>query len=428
MKDKKRKKNKINFKVLIRNLLLLFIFVYMIIRFIPSIVSLAAKTTLPEEELILDKYNSDAIVIRNEELYKSAGKGNVEYFVEEGERVPSGKHIAKLKLSDKISTHNQKLEEINKKIELLSGIKNNLEENPESLNNPEENINDIVKEIQNHLQNKDYEEAEILKEKLTIFEDNKDNLTAGLDQINKTIEELETERNTISNEIKDNTVDYYSKDGGIVSYKIDGYEEVYKFSDRDEYSFVDLKEKPIKKNLLDNKVSENNEPVFKIISNYEYYLIIDGSKIKDVDKYEIGNNIRIEFKDEEIIGKIENIQKTKENITLLCRFNTHFEEFYDQRFINIDVIRYKYNGFKIPKKAIVEENNQKGVIIRDISGITKFRPVEILLEYDDLVYVSKGDESRKIKIGPDDELVTTITKFDEILLNNISVKEGMILK
>lgn len=422
-----KKKGKFNFKKFLRNLLILSIFVYIVIRMIPSVTSIVVKTTFPEEELVLDKYGVNAIVLRNEELYKSAGSGNIEYFVKEGERVPSGKHIAQLKLTGGISTYNQMLEEVNKKIEVLNQVKKDIEENPEYASNPEESINKIVYEIQNYLQNKNYKDAEILKEKLSIFEDNKENILGGLEQINTTLEKLQVEKEAITKDINDNIVNYYAKDAGVVSFKVDGFEEVYKYSDRDKYRFTDMKEKPIKKNLLDNKVSENNEPVFKIISNYEWYLVLDGTNIKDVNKFEIGDNIRIELKDEEIIGKIENIDKVKENTTLLCRFNTNFEDFYEQRLVNVDVIRYKYRGYKIPKKAIVESENQKGVIIRDISGITRFRPVEILYEAGDIVYVSKGDESNYIKIGPEDKLVKTVSKFDEIILNNVSVKEGMIL-
>lgn len=423
--EKKKKKFKI--EIFLRNILLLAIFVYILIQTIPSLVSLAAKTTYPEEQIIFDKYSSEAIVIRNEELYKSAGKGTVEYFVEEGERIPSGKHVAKLKLSDKISTHNQKLQEINKKIDVLNEIKNGIEEDPENINSSEEGINIIVKEIQKNLQNKNYEEAEILKEKLTIFEENKDNFSGGLTQINETLQSLEVDKVMLMDEIQKNTVNYFSKDAGIVSFKVDGYEEVYKFSDRDKYKFTDLEEKPIKKNLLDNKISENNEPIFKIISNYEWYLVVNATDIKDVDKYQIGDKFRMEVKDKEIEGKIESILKEKDSITLLCKFNTNFDEFADQRFINIDVIRYKHDGLVIPKKAIVEEDNQKGVIIRDISGITRFRPIEILYEKEDLVCVNKGDVDSRIKIGADDNLVKTITRFDEILLTNISKKEGIIL-
>lgn len=423
-KKKNGNKNKV-----FRIIMLIAIFIYFALRAIPNIISFSTKTVFPEREVIGDNYNTNAIIIRNEELYKSAGRGNVKYSAKEAERVPSGKHIAQLKLSGNASTHDQKLQELNKKIEILTEAKGEIDkEDKTSPEKTQDNINNILKEIQKNLQNGNYEEAEVLKEKLSIYEGNKDDIAGGKVLIDESLQKLQSEKAKITEEINKNTIDYYAKDAGIVSFKVDGYEEVYKYSDRSKYKFEDLKEKPIKKNLLDNKVSENNEPIFKIISNYEWFMIIDGTKLKDVDEFKEGNNIRIGSKDKEIVGRIENIHKTKENITILCRFNTDFEEFYDQRFVNIDVIRYKYDGFKIPKKAIVEEDNQKGVFIRDISGITKFRPVKILYEKDESVYVSTGDEQNNIKIGVDDELVRTITKFDEILLNNPSIKEGMILK
>lgn len=422
-----KRKSKGNNKVL-RLVLILAIFIYFILRAIPNLISLSTKTVFPEKEVIGDTYKTNAIIIRNEELYKSAGRGNIKYNVKEGERIPSGRHIAQLKLSGATSTHDQKLQELNKKIDILTQAKGDIGQEKMSPEKTQENINSIIKEIQKNLQEGNYEEAEVLKEKLSIYEGNKDDIAGGKVLIDESLEKLEAEKARITGEINKNTIDYYAKDAGIVSFKVDGYEEIYKYSDRSKYRFEDLKEKPIKKNLLDNKVSENNEPIFKIISNYEWYMILDGSNIKDVDKLKQGSSIRIGSKDKEILGSVEHIQKTKENITILCKFNTDFEEFYDQRFISVDVIRYKYEGFKLPKKALVEEANQKGVFIRDISGITRFRPVKILYDKDDMIYISTGDDQSNIAIGVEDELVKTVTKFDEVILNTGSIKEGMILK
>lgn len=421
-KTKTIKKNTI-FKIIIFSSIL----IYFILRAVPNISSASAKTLLPERQVVGEEYRTRAIVLRNEELYKSAGKGSLKYSVKEGERVPAGKHIAKLSLSEKSSTHSQKLEELNKKIKVLEEAKKDIESEKDKTKT-ESNINSIIKEIQESLRNSEYEKAEVLREKLSIYESLKGDLTGGKALIDESLNKLKAEKDKVAKEINESTINYYAKNAGVVSFKIDGYEETYKFSDRSKYKFADLEEKNIKNSLKDNKSHDNNQPIFKIINNYEWYMLIDGSNIKDVDDLRKGNNIRIALKDKEIVGTVEHKQKSKDNISLLCRFNTNFEDFYDKRFVDIDVIRYKYDGFKIPSRSIVEKDNQKGVYVKDISGIIKFRPIDIMYEKEDNVYVNIGDEQGNILIGIDEEPVKTVTKFDEIILNTGSVKEGMILK
>ena len=45
--------------------------------------------------------------------------------------------------------------------------------------------------------------------------------------------------------------------------------------------------------------------------------------------------------------------------------------------MEVNIIKYKHDGFKIPTRSIVEKDGTKGVI-KGISGIIKFKPIEIL--------------------------------------------------
>ncbi len=407
-------------------LIFISIFIYLIIKMIiPTLISSMTKSIFPKEELIEDKYSVSSIVIKNEEVYKSAGKGTVTFIAEECEKVSAGKKIAELKLLKDNSTKNQQLEELNKKISVLNETIDEMTSNGDY--NTKENIDNIVKEIQQSIQNEDYETAEILKEKLKIYKSDEIDPNNNRKEINNKLAELKEEKRKTEEELKKNLISYYTRDAGVVSYKIDGYEEVFKYSDRNNYSFDKLKDVPIKKDLLDNKYFEYNEPIFKIINNFEWHLLIDGTSVKDVEVYEIGDNITIEYKGKEIIGKIENIFKENKKVNLLCRFNTDFEDFYDKRFLDVNLIRYKNSGFKIPKKAIVEKDNQKGVYIKQTNGIVKFKPVDILKTDSEYIYISSGDEDGNIEVGLKDEKAKTVDEFDEILINDIKLKEGLIL-
>jgi len=77
---------------------------------------------------------------------------------------------------------------------------------------------------------------------------------------------------------------------------------------------------------------------------------------------------------------------------------------------------------------VIEKDGLKGVYIRDISGIIRFRPIEIISEDDDYVYISTGDKNNYIFTGEGEEKVRTVRQFDEILLNPSYVEEGMIIE
>ncbi len=172
------------------------------------------------------------------------------------------------------------------------------------------------------------------------------------------------------------------------------------------------------------------ESIFKIIDNYEWYAILKIEDFKEVSSYEEGDRILLgkQGTDEEFRGgKIIRIDKEGSKGTILCKFNSDFMKIYDERFVNFDIIKYKHNGYKIPTKAIVEKDGIKGVYIKEISGIVKFKPVEIIKEEDKFVYVSSGENNTIVIKGGQDKPVKTITVFDEILLNTKGVKEGIIV-
>ena len=281
--------------------------------------------------------------------------------------------------------------------------------------------------MQNNIYTGNYEGAEVLKEKVLIYEGNKNGDKEG-SFIDEKLKKLEEEKNRLEIEINKNMVDYYSKDAGVVSFEIDGYEEVYRYSDKEKYRFKNIKDKPSKRNLLDSKVTDYNEPIFKIINNFEWHMLLDASKVKDVDKFEVGHNVRVAYKDKELIGSVEAIHNEKGKISILARFNTDFDEFYNKRLIDVDVIRYKYNSYKIPERALVEKDNEKGVYIKDISGIVRFRPVIVIGSSGDYIFVKTGDEKNFITLGKDDQKIKTIGKFDEIIIKNLKLKEGMIMR
>ena len=413
-----------------RLVLISFIFVYLLFRSAPFLFAVAFKTVLPESEIIEDKIETEAIIIKKEKLYRSDGEGKIELVSKEGERVAKGTKIAQLTLLNDTSTLNQELDEIDKKIDILSKTEKDNEITKFDEKSVEESIESIIEDIQESISQGDYERAENLKEKLSIFDGKQKDITGDNTLISRSLDSLNNQRKEILNQISSNSINYFSGEAGIVSFNIDGYEEIYPFNNMEDYSYSDFKPMSNKQMVVENNNNINaDEPIFKIMDNFEWYMIIKVENLKDISSYKKGDSILLTVNkvEGELKGYIMNIKEENNNGIILCKFNSNFHNYYDKRIVGVNIIKFKRDGFKIPSKSIIKKDNIKGIYIKEISGIIKFKPIEIIKEDDDFTYISSGDKNGKIKVKINDDLVKTVTIFDEILLNTANIKEGMII-
>ncbi|NLW39751.1 MAG: hypothetical protein GXY96_02340 [Tissierellia bacterium] len=406
------------------------IIAFLLFRSVPSLFASTFKTTLPERCEIEEKIATEAIILRRESLYKAEGEGIVEIYVEHGERVAAGTKIAKITFLEDTSTLDQQLKEVEDRIQVLAQTEIDVNRLKEDENQLEMDIDSIIVEIQNSIATGDYDKTETLKDKLSIFHDKKRHIGRDNTLINQSLENLKTRREEIKSQIANNSLDYFSNEAGIVSFKIDGYEEIYSVGNKEEYAYSDFKNLASKERIVSNKDRiQINEPIFKIVDNFEWYMIIKIDDVKDITNYEEGDSILLTGEDiiGELRGSIEKININGTKGLILAKFNREFEPYLEKRYLPVDIIKFKHDGYKIPKKALVINDGIKGVYVKDISGIVKFVPVEIIREDEEFAYISQGDKNSNIDVKGKKEKLKTVKPFDEILLNTSNIKEGMII-
>ena len=91
------------------------------------------------------------------------------------------------------------------------------------------------------------------------------------------------------------------------------------------------------------------------------------------------------------------------------------------------MIQKSVEGLKIPKETIFEQDGEKGVYIKDFSGIVKFRPIKTISTEGEYTYIEKGNKDFLISINTRKESVRTVSIHDEILLKPNRFKENQIL-
>jgi len=424
MNRRKRKKR-------IRYALFGFVLVYIFFRSVPSLFAIGTKTELPEKYSVDDKISTEAIIIKDETVYTSDGAGQVKFIAKEGERVPVGAKILELTLLSDTSQLKERLEEIENKIAVLSETGGENSREKDNGNNIKDGIDDVIDEIQASISREKFDIADDLKDKLISYYNKEMEISYDDTLIGYSLEALEKEKQEIEKQISNSIVNYYSKISGIVSYKFDGYEKDYTVANKDLYNYSDFKsiKEQLKSSATGEKV-EVRQPIFKIINNFEWYMLIKIDNVDDIEGYKEGDSILLSGKDiiGNLRGHIEKISIEGDKGVILCRFNRNFENYYDKRYIKLDIIKNKYDSFRIKKKCVIEKDGLKGVYIKDISGIIRFRPIEIISEDEDYVYISTGDKNNYIYIEEGDKRLRTVRQFDEIILNPSYVEEGMILE
>lgn len=401
--------------------LISFILIYLIFRSTPIIFANNLKTTTAQIDEFIEEFQVDGVLIRNEEVFKFDGQGLVERKIEEGERVAVGIDIANLNFLRDMSGLKHQLEEIENAIEILSD-----KDRPDKVFEKDkekilENKKELINDIQNSINNEDFNKIALSNNDLNFYDKKDSEIFKKNNLLEESIKSLEDKKEVLKKEIKENNISYKTQSSGILSYEIDGYEGIYLPKEFENYTYENL-------DFPGEPKSKEEANGFKIIDNFTWYLALKVEDSKEINQYKEKDFMNISFMDSEknIRGKIIQINKTGQNAVVILEFREYFQDYYMNRFSKINVLTSSKRGYKIPKETIIEEDGQKGVFIKDFNGIVKFRPIIIIGEEKEYVFVDMG-KFGFIEIPSQEEAVRTIGLYDEMFLKPNKIQEGQII-
>jgi putative membrane fusion protein len=384
----------------------------------------SVETMVAESGNLEDVIKADGIVVKDEVVYNATVEGSVTYYYEDGAKIKEGQLVADLNTNTNSAQINRQIAEIQSAIdkkkntavatsvlsqESLSSYENEIQAS--ILNNELSNMYNVVGQVNNN-------------SNLTTFKGNYEQYDTN---------QLEVMKNNLTSSITTHKMPYYSGQAGYITYKIDGLENDYKFD-----SVMEMTPSTtIKKDytLSDKSKSETvaeNEGIFKIIRNFDYYIAAttDNEKAKLFEEKKfIKTRILAEGSQHEVWGYIEKINYGSEQSVLILYFDDYFYKIYDKRYVNLELITDIHDGIKISTKALTEHNGLTGVYVQDASNIIKFFPVVILGKNEEYAIISTGDyigehDRRIIKI--DEKVYPTVKIFDKIILEPENVYDGQI--
>lgn len=377
----------------------------------------------PEEHEYLVKIPVKGILARNEELYYAESKGDIYKIAMEGERVRVGQSVVNvLTIQDTIDLKSE-LKEIENMIsfyndfQLTEGI---------SFSNGKNIMETLIIRLQEEVFEEDYQNIFNTRQLIKMQMDSTSDFKEKSTNENNSLEGLIERRNLLLSQISIYDKGVITNHSGIVSYELDGWETYLDSSSFEQIKSDDFKED----NAVNTKTEEDNNFLFKIINGHQWHLLMYIDKDHNYI-FEIGDLLDINIVDgnDLILSTkipIINIYKKNSGFIYVLEASKYIESLYDKRKVDVEIIPFKENVFKIPIESIIEKDGEIGVLVKEYYGVITFRQVDVIAEDDRYAYVSKGNNNGEIKRG--DNTVLTISIFSEVVTKPSGVKIGEILK
>lgn len=318
---------------------------------------------------------SNALFVRDEEVYVSDMYGTVYNHYAEGARVKSGALLSTVYSGSVSNETMQELRTIDKKINSISKNGEYSAAYDVSSISAESIIDGYKEKIIEAGEGGNISSVSAYKEIINGIRSGKGNQTA--DSI---IEELKNQKIMVENRIGVAKSEIYSHGAGIFTTVLDGLENYLTPEFALTMGVSDFEAVRVNNSEAIGTMVNDGSTVCKVANNHEWYVLICVDARK-VEEYEVGKRVQMRFSSipgEQIECKILN-KSAEENgkVVVLLVSNYYLEGAYSFRESEATVILKSYTGYKIPVHALRNEENVQG-ILAEKNNSQKFYPCEVL--------------------------------------------------
>ena len=327
---KRRRNDSEQYKINIGTIIFGVIFVYMLIHVIMALRVEKLAIYEVQNSYIDTNISTTALIVRDEKLVNTDSSGYVSYYVRDGEKIGKNKTVYTIDEtgsvydrfkdtnSDELVMSDDALTEVRTRI---STYENYFDYSDFSeLYNFKYDIENAVLELTN----------EALIEQLTSLDDDATNVA--------TYKKVTT------------------KDSGIITYYKDGYENF----DVNNFKASDINKSKYKKTTLKTgEIINSGDPVYKLITSENWYLVApltkeEAKRIKEKDKVKLN----ISNSSKNIIAPFE-LKKKNNDYFAVISLNQQMVNYINERYIDIVIFMEQNNGLKIPNTSITQKKVYK---------------------------------------------------------------------
>lgn len=346
----------------------------------------AEEPYIVEYGSIVQENEYDCLILRDETLVFTEKQGEVNYQVNEGDKVRKG----------------YKLYEI----EPMQAIENINEDTPRF----------EIKTTREYIR-VSYDTLDVQKQVQDIRRLSANGIYEGITLIEHAIDEkiMQTGEKDFTEEPKERYSGTYSPMSGIVSFNLDGYEEIL---NRKSVRMLDMGKvhgENIDSTSVKVKQTDTQMPLLKIVDNSVWYVYVY-TDLRNIDRFKEGLRVKIVFEDEDVDAEVIETNSEIGNCFVILRINEQASALFGTRMTRMHIINKNIMGLIVPANSLVYQDDEIGVLIKDLNGKAVFKPVRVKGENSEWVVVSDGVFFRKDEDG-NEESVDTVKVYDEIIVD-----------
>ena len=396
--------------------------------FIIAIFMLLVMTLVVNSTKILKKSTEVFVVAEGSLYYEEPAEGFVirDEVVLQGETykngmvkvVSDGERVAKNQIV--FRHHSNSEDSIVKQIDQIDEEINEIIENSgdpfvssdiSSLNTQIEETIDSMHEV-NYLQSI-YEN----KNKIEAYISKKAQITGSLSPDDSYLKQLTNKRNELEKELQNGSEIIKAPRPGSASYRVDGLEDVLKVDNFDYLSTELLESFELKVGASTPLSSEKG----KVVNNFECYVATSINTEKSMSA-KVGDKVTLRLSTaDEVEAEIVHIKNEDNKRILVFKIDEKVADLLEYRKISMDIIWWKYTGWKISNSCILEttkNDNEISYVEKNRAGNTEKILVKVLRQNENYSIVKNYEKEELRELGfSEDEIsdMTSINLYDEII-------------
>jgi len=240
-------------------------------------------------------------------------------------------------------------------------------------------------------------------------------ITGEISASDSRIRQLTNQRNDLQKQLEAESKIVYAPESGVVSYRVDGLEETLKVDDFS-YLTTDLLDDYDLKVGVAVPLSQSQA---KLINNFNSYIVVS-MNTEMASAAAVNDNVTLRLPNlKEIKAEVVYVKNDEGNYIIVFKVDRDIDYLIQYRKISLDVIWWKYSGWKISNSALINENDIMYVEKQKNGFIDKI-PVKILRQNESYSIVENYTDDELAELGFKEEQISGRVKiklYDEILLH-----------
>ena len=330
-------------------------------------------TELAVTHSVFESIETEGLVYRTETVIPQSNSGHVYYASENGTRVAKNSVIASVYADEASGRIEQDIETIDEQIAAFKTIQADVASEHMTLDAINEQTQNAIYSLIQKTENGTLENVTSSQFDILSLLSKKQLITGKSVDLTAKIEELEAEKANLKSQYKSPKSKIYASVAGYFVDRTDGFESVLKTEDLQDLTVEQLQ------NHFNTAAVDDSALGGKIVSGYEWYMacVVPDSYYNALG---VGKSLSLKMSfvlDESVPATVYSCNKDNNgNLAVVFRCDYMSAELSTIRKEAVEIQLVEHTGLKVPKRAIViNEEQQAGVYIRS-GNVVAFRKIE----------------------------------------------------